>query len=355
MKAARWYAAKDVRVEETEIPVTGPKQIKIEVKFAGICGSDLHEYVHGPNLIPKDEPYLLTGHLGVTTLGHEFSGVIAEIGSEAHTHLKVGDRVVVEPIYKNPESPFITNGNYNLSSPLGFVGLSSNGGFAPYVVVEDYMVHKIPDTMSFEQGALVEPAAVAVHAVKSSGLEMGENVAIFGAGPIGLLCLQAAKAAGATTTFVIDVSETRLEKAKEVGADYVINGMDADIPEQIKKIVGEVGIDRVIDAAGVQATFENGLKSLKNGGTSLLVALFGKPVTLDAFDQVCREVTIKGVIAYRNVFPQVIELINSKQMDVEKLITSKIQLDQIVEEGFEKLIKDPSEVKILIDIAAAKS
>ena len=355
MKAARWYAAKDVRVEETEIPKVGSNQIKVEVKFAGICGSDLHEYVHGPNLIPKDEPYPLTGHIGVTTLGHEFSGVISEIGENASTKLKVGDRVVVEPIYKNPESSFIPNGKYNLSSPLGFVGLSSNGGFAPYVVVEDYMVHKIPDSMSFEQGALVEPAAVAVYAVKSSGLEIGESVAIFGAGPIGLLCLQAAKVAGATTTFVIDVSETRLEKAKEVGADYVINGMDNDIPEQIKKIVGNDGVDRVIDAAGVQATFQNGIDALKNGGTSLLVAFFGKPVTLDAFDQVCREITIKGVIAYRNIFPQVIELINSKQMDVEKLITSKISLDNIVEEGFEKLIKDPSEVKILIDIASTNS
>ncbi|PZP52702.1 MAG: butanediol dehydrogenase [Pseudopedobacter saltans] len=353
MKAARWYAAKDVRVEDTEIPVTGTKQIKIEVKYAGICGSDLHEYVHGPNLIPAKEPYPLNGHFGVTTLGHEFSGVISEIGVDAQTKLKVGDRVVVEPIFKNPDSPFIANGEYNLSEPLGFVGLNANGGFAPYVVVEDYMVHKIPDSMSFEQGALVEPAAVAVYAVVNSGLQIGESVAIFGAGPIGLLCLQAAKAAGATTTFVIDVSEKRLEKAKEIGADYIIKGTDSDIPEQIRKVTG-IGVDRVIDAAGVQPTFTNGIKSLRNGGTELLVALFGKPVTLDAFEQVCREITIKGVIAYRNIFPKVIELINSKQMDVEKLVTRKIELDNIVPEGFEALIKDPSEVKILINIGNVK-
>ena len=350
MKAARWYAAKDVRVEETAEPVVGTKQIKIEVKFAGICGSDLHEYVHGPNLIPSTEPYPLNNHFGVTTLGHEFSGVVTEVSEDSQTDIKPGDRVVVEPIFKNPKSPFVNSGEYNLSEPLGFVGLSANGGFAPFVVVEDYMVHKIPDSMTFEQGALVEPAAVAVYSVMQSGLKMGESCAIFGAGPIGLLCLQAAMAAGAGKTFVIDVSEKRLQKAKELGADYIINGLDSDIPEQIRKITG-LGVDRVIDAAGVQSTFTNGMKALRNGGTNLLVALFGKPVTFDAFDAVCLEKIVKGVIAYRNIFPQVIQLIDSKKMDVEKLVTRKITLDNIVNDGFEALIKDPSEVKILIDIA----
>lgn len=196
MKAARWYAAKDIRVEEANIPTPNDNQVKIEVKFTGICGSDLHEYTHGPQLIPVDNPYPLNGHQGTTTLGHEFSGVVEAVGKNV-TNVKKGDRVTVEPIFRNPESPFITTGEYNLSEPLGFVGLTSNGGFAKYTVVEDYMVHKMPDKMTFEQGAIVEPAAVAAYAIHQSGMKMGDTVLITGAGPIGLLTVQVAVATGA--------------------------------------------------------------------------------------------------------------------------------------------------------------
>lgn len=348
MKAARWHGAKDIRVEETEVSAPGKKQVRIEVKFAGICGSDLHEYTHGPQLIPFAKPYPLSGHQGVTTLGHEFSGVIESVGDEV-TGFKQGDRVVVEPIFRNPASPFIATGEYNLSEPLGFVGLTSNGAFAKYVVVEDYMVHKTPDGFTFEQGALVEPAAVAVYGVQQSGLSAGQSVLVAGAGPIGLLCVQAAIAFGATKVFVTDISEKRLEMARKVGATHVINATATDIPDQIRKITS-IGADVFLDAAGVQASFTTGIKSLRNGGTAVLVALFGKPVTHDALDQVLREITIKAIIGYRNVFPKVIDLIHTGRMKAEKLVTRKIALDDIVGDGFEALVNDPSEVKILVDL-----
>ncbi|WP_442589408.1 2,3-butanediol dehydrogenase [Pedobacter sp. AW31-3R] len=349
MKAARWYAAKDIRVEDAPIPVAEARQVKIEVQYAGICGSDLHEYSHGPMLIPKDKPYPLNGHIGVTTLGHEFSGIVTEVGAEVK-HIQVGDRVVVEPLFRNPDSAFITTGEYNLSEPLGFVGLTSNGGFAKYVVVEDYMVHQMPDEMTFKQGALVEPAAVAVYAVKSSGLKLGQTCVIFGAGPIGLLCVQAAIANGATKVVVVDVADKRLEKAMEIGATAVVNGKEENVVAQVRELTGG-GADVFIDAAGVQATYEAGIASLKNGGTALLVALFGKPVTTNAFDQVVREITIKGTIAYRNIFPEVMQLIATGRMPVEKLVTGNIELDDIVAEGFDALLGNPTHVKILVNIA----
>jgi (R,R)-butanediol dehydrogenase/meso-butanediol dehydrogenase/diacetyl reductase len=348
MKAARWHAAKDIRVEETNIPTPNSHQVKIEVKFTGICGSDLHEYNHGPQLIPYDKPYLLNGHQGTTTLGHEFSGIVDEVGKSV-SKFKKGDRVVVEPIFRNPESPFIAKGEYNLSEPLGFVGLTSDGAFAKYVVVEDYMVHKIPDDFTYEQGALVEPAAVAVYAVQQSGLSAGDTVLVSGAGPIGLLCVQAALAFGATKVFVSDMSEPRLAMAKKVGATQVFKASDTDIPQQIKNLTG-LGVDIFIDAAGVQASFSTGIASLRNGGTAMLVALFGKPVTHNALDQALRELTIKAIIGYRNVFPITIDLIHTGKMKVEQLVTKKIDLEHIVEEGFEALVNDPSEVKILVEI-----
>lgn len=348
MKAARWHAVKDIRVEEAQIPSANENQVKIEVKFAGICGSDLHEYTHGPQLIPTEKPYLLNGHKGVTTLGHEFAGVVVETGNNV-TQVKKGDRVVVEPIFRNPESPFIVTGEYNLSEPLGFVGLTANGAFAKYVVVEDYMVHKMPDKMTFEQGAIVEPAAVAAYGIQKSGMKMGDTVLVAGAGPIGLLTVQVALATGASQIFVSDVSESRLKKAKEIGATHTFDARDKDIPERIRKMTGR-GVDIFIDAAGVQASFDTGISSLRNGGTAVLVALFAKEVTHDALDQALRELTIKGIIGYRNIFPEVIALISSGGLPVEKLVTSVISLDEIVEKGFEALTKDPSEVKVLVDL-----
>lgn len=348
MKAARWHKAKDIRVEETAIPSPNDNQVKIAVKFTGICGSDLHEYNDGPQLIPVDEPYALNGHQGTTTLGHEFSGVVEEVGKNVK-NIKKGDRVTVEPIFKNPESPFISTGEYNLSEPLGFIGLTANGAFAKYVVVEDYMVHKMPDSMTFEQGAIVEPAAVAAYAIQRSGMKLGDTVLITGTGPIGLLTVQVALAAGASQIFVSDLSENRLKKAKEIGATHTFNAKDKVITQKIKEITGH-GVDVFIDAAGVQATFDTGINSLRNGGTAILVALFDKSVTHDALNQTLRELTIIGTAAYRNIFPEVIALISSGRLPVEKLITSVISLDEIVEKGFEVLTKDPSEVKILVDI-----
>ena len=348
MKVARWHAAKDIRVEETNIPNPDDNQVKIAVKFTGICGSDLHEYTHGPQLIPVDKPYPLNGHQGTTTLGHEFAGVVEEIGKNVKG-IKKGDRVTVEPIFRNPESPFIVTGEYNLSEPLGFVGLTSNGGFAKYVVVEDYMVHKMPDSMTFEQGAIVEPAAVAAYAIQRSGMKMGDTVLIAGAGPIGLLTVQVALATGASQILVSDLSENRLKKAKEVGATHTFDARNKDIPQKIREMTGN-GVDIFIDAAGAQASFDTGINSLRNGGTAVLVALFGQKVTHDALNQTLRELTIIGTAAYRNIFPEVIALISSGRLPVEKLITSVISLDEIVEKGFETLVNDPSEVKILVDL-----
>ena len=349
MRAARWYAAKDIRVEETEIPTPNKNQVKIAVKFAGICGSDLHEYTHGPQLIPVDQPFSLNGHQGTTTLGHEFSGVVEEVGKEVK-NIKKGDRVTVEPIFRNPESPFIATGEYNLSEPLGFVGLAANGAFAKHVVVEDYMVHKMPDSMTFEQGAIVEPAAVAAYAIQRSEMKMGNTILIAGAGPIGMLTIQVALATGASQVFVTDLSENRLKKAKEIGATHTFDARDKDISKKIKDITGK-GVDIFIDAAGAQASFDTGIDSLRNGGTAVLVALFGKKITHDALNQTLRELTIIGTAAYRNIFPEVIALISSGRLPVEKLVTSVISLDEIVDKGFEALTKDASEVKVLVDLS----
>jgi (R,R)-butanediol dehydrogenase/meso-butanediol dehydrogenase/diacetyl reductase len=159
-------------------------------------------------------------------------------------------------------------------------------------------------------------------------------------------------AAGAASTIVVDIAEKRLEKASELGATLIINGKEENIPQQIKSFTGGLGANVYFDAAGVQSTFTAGIASLRKGGRAILVAVFIKPLTLDALDLVRREITIKGTVCYRHIFPDVIKLIDTKQMDVERIITKKIKLDDIVKDGFEALMSDPSEIKILVDLAS---
>lgn len=178
---------------------------------------------------------------------------------------------------------------------------------------------------------------------------MGDTVLIAGVGPIGMLTIQVALATGASQIFVSDLSENRLKKAKEIGAMHTFDARDKDIPQKIKEMTGQ-GVDVFIDAAGAQASFDTGIDSLRNGGTAVLVALFGKKVTHNALNHTLRELTIIGTAAYRNIFAEVIALINSGKLPVEKLVTSVISLDDIVEKGFDALVEDPSEVKILVEI-----
>lgn len=330
MKAARYHAEKDMRVESTAVPSVNKKQVRIEVKYAGIRGTDSHEYFHGPILLPMKEPYLFNGHCDLTTMGHEFAGVVVEVGVDVNNNLiKIGDRVVVEPVFKNPDDPLITKGECNLPEPIGSIGLTANDGFAKYVVVEDYTVHKIPDNVSFEQGALVEPVVI-----------VGDTCVIFGAGPSGLLCLQAAMTAGATRIIVVETAEERLKKARQLGATLVINGKETNVSEQVKDYTGGLGADVYIDAAGVQETFTKGVASLRKAGRAVIVALFGEPIVLNASDLVLREIFIKGSASYGYIFAEVIQLIANKQ------------LDDIIKEGFESLVSDSSQIKILVHIDA---
>ncbi len=185
--------------------------------WAGICGSDLHEYLHGPIVIPVDGPNILTGEQAPLAMGHEFAGVIEDIGDDVDT-FKKGDRVVVNPLYTHGDkSP-----NLDLYDGFAFAGLASDGGFADYCILPASMVHKMPNGMSLEEGALVEPMAVTVQALKEGNFTFGQTCTVFGAGPIGLCMIIAAKAAGASKIIVFDLSEERLKKSERSRGDTCI-------------------------------------------------------------------------------------------------------------------------------------
>lgn len=348
MKAAMWYGQKDIQVKEIPVPEVTPGTVKIKVEYCGICGSDLHEYLAGPIFIPVDQPHPVSKGKAPIVMGHEFAGEVVEVG-EGVTDLKQGDRVCIEPIYHCGECPSCKRGHYNVCEKLGFLGLSGgSGGFAEYSVVPAKFAHKIPDQMTWEQAALVEPTAVAVHAVRQSDLNIGDTVAVFGTGPIGLLVIQAAKAAGASTIIAVEVSKERQEFAKNVGADYVINPLESDPVEEIRALTGGLGVDVTFEVAGIEVTINAAIQATRPEGNVVNVSIWEKPASIPLNQFVLTERKMTSIIAYRNIFPQVIQLIAKGQIKALELVTKKIGLDDIVGEGFEALTNSKSQVKILV-------
>jgi (R,R)-butanediol dehydrogenase / meso-butanediol dehydrogenase / diacetyl reductase len=348
LKAALWYDAKDIRVEQITEPIVDKDQVKIKVEYCGICGSDLHEYAAGPIFIPVGEPHPISNDKAPIVMGHEYTGEVVEIGANV-TDISIGDRVCVEPIYNCGKCASCLKGHYNVCEQLGFIGLSGGfGGFSEYSVLPSKMVHKIPENMTWEQAALVEPTAVAVHAVRQSELRIGDSVAVFGTGPIGLLVIQAAKAAGASQIIAVEVSPERREIAKQLGADVIINPIEVNPVEAIKQITNGLGVDIAFEVAGIEVTINTAIESTRSEGNVVNISIWEKPASIPMNNFILTERKMTSIIAYRNIFPQVIQLIANGRIQAAELITKKISLENIVSEGFEALIKNKAQIKILV-------
>ncbi|MDF7626742.1 2,3-butanediol dehydrogenase [Lactobacillaceae bacterium L1_55_11] len=346
MKAAVWHGVKDVRVEEVDQKPVGPDEVQVKVAYAGICGSDLHEYLEGPVFIPVEAADELTQGQAPLTMGHEFSGVVSKVGKNVKDY-QVGDHVSVNPT--------ITKGrladDVDVYDGYSFIGLSTDGGFAPYVNVPEKNLYPLPADFSLRLAATIEPTAVAVQAIKEADLKFGQKVVIFGAGPIGVLVAAAAKAAGATKIVVVDLSDVRLEKAQQMGATDVIN------PSQVDDTIAAIhelipgGADATFEVAGVQKTFEQAIDATRPRGTMVIVSIFAKPITFDPMQLMNSGVKVATTIAYsRESFQQTVDLVSSGQINVEPVITDEISLDDIVDRGFNALTQDKSQAKILIDL-----
>ena len=350
MKAARIYGKKDIRIEEIPVPKPNPNEVQIKVGYCGICGSDIHMYEDGFALPYKPHP--LTGKTVPITEGHEFSGQITKLGSWVEG-LKVGDRVAVEPIIACGHCENCLKGNYNFcTNAIGsdgsanFIGVSDDGGMAQYANVRSWFAHKIPDSLSYELGALVEPAAVAYEGIKRSGLIEGQTVAVMGAGPIGLMTAVLARIAGATKIYIDDVSKPRLAKAKELGFKNVLNPTEGDVVKEIHKTVPS-GVDITFECAGAQPTFDTAFEVTKSTGLLQIIALFGKPTTVNLTNFTMKGINIHNTLAYNNSFPAVIDMVNEHQDLFKQFITKKVNLDKAVE-AIKALVSDKSQVKILV-------
>lgn len=355
MKALRFHAAKDLRIEDIDnLPAPGPGQVAIRNRFVGICGTDLHEYAYGPIFIPK-APHPFTGAHGPQVLGHEFGGVVTAVGAGV-THVQPGDRVSVQPLIM-PRSGdyFADRGLFHLSPDLALAGLSwLSGGMAEGAVLNDYNVVKIPDTLSDEEAALVEPTAVAVYACNRGGVVAGHSVLVTGAGPIGMLTLLTARAFGATKLFVSDLNDTRLEIARQILPGVItLNPKRDDIGAAIRaQTEGGVGCDVALECVGNEKALGSCLDAVRKQGVIVQVGLHPGNSGLNWFNVTFKDVDVRGSWAYpTHLWPRVIDLIATGAIPASKVVTKKIRLDQAVTEGFDVLL-DPAgtQLKILIDL-----
>lgn len=358
MKALRFHAAKDLRIEEIANPPAQPPagQVLVRNHFVGICGTDLHEYAYGPIFIPK-EPHPFTGAHGPQVLGHEFGGVVEAVG-EGVTSVAKGDRVSIQPLIM-PRSGdyFADRGLFHLSTELALAGLSwHSGGMAEYAVLNAYNVQRIPDDMSDEEAALVEPTAVAVYSCDRGGVQAGSSVLVTGAGPIGMLTLLAARAAGAAQLFVSDINDARLEFAKTVLPDIITINPKRDNPGDVVRSLSEggVGCDVAIECVGNEHALKACVDAVRKQGVVVQTGLHPHENPLDWFQVTFKDIDIRGAWAYpTHYWPRVIRLIASGMLPAKHVVTKRITLDQAVTEGFDVLL-DPAgkHLKILIDLKA---
>lgn len=349
MRAVRYHGNRDVRVDDIPEPDVRPGTVKIAPEWCGICGSDLHEFLVGPETIPAvGNPHPITGEVVPIVLGHEFAGRIVEVGVGIDD-LAVGDRVAVEPIIRDNSCPACLSGDYNMCPLIGFHGLSGGGGgLADFTVVPRYMVHKLPPSISTEIGALVEPLAVGWHAVRRSGIRLGETAAVIGAGPIGLVTMLALRAAGAGLVAMVEISEARKQKATAMGADIVLDPTTDDVVATLRQMTGG-GVDVAFDASGNNATLTLALESVRAKGQVVNIALWEHPAEIDMFKFLFTEANLTSSLAYANDHAAVIAALAAGRLDAAPLISRRIPLEEIVSGGLDELIHNKDRnVKILV-------
>ena len=335
MLQARLVAPEKILLEEVKIPLVGEKQVLIRVKVCGICGSDIHSYkgkhpfVHPP-----------------IVLGHEFSGEIHQVGQGVRD-FSPGDRVTVEPNIVCGKCYNCVHGRYNICTNLKVIGcVGYDGAFSEYIVVPEDKVLKLPDDISFEKAALIEPTAVAVHAVRKAQQKVGDKVVVLGAGTIGLLVTQVANLAGAEKIIVTDLLDYRLEKAKNLGADEVIDPKSQDLVKLIHKEYGKDGIDLVYDCVGIEETISQAIQIARKGIRIMVVGVPEERIKVDLSLVQDRELEIVGSLMYiREDFATAIDLIQKGKIKAESLLTHRFKLKDIdkafhlVTEGKEKVLK----------------
>lgn len=295
-------------LREVPSPRPAPGEVLVRVRAAGVCGSDVHGFTGSTG---RRSP-------GVV-MGHEFCGTVEALGERVERH-RVGDRVVVQPIVSDGTCPQCRAGRPNLCLHRRGIGWSVNGGYAEFVSVPERNALPLPAEVSWHEGALVEPLAVALHAANLTPLEVGDTVAVLGAGPVGLLTVLALRLRGAGRVIVSDLSPHRLDLARRLGADEVIHAGGTDPVEEVRRLTVGHGADAVLEVVGITATVRQSVQMCRNGGHVTWVGNSAPTVEVPMQEVVTREITVRGAYAFVDEFARAVELLRSKRVDVTPLI-----------------------------------
>ena len=322
MKSAVFYGKHDLRVENSPMPNVGPEDILIQVKACGICGTDVHIYEGDKGAAEVTPP---------TILGHEFSGVIAEVGSNV-TKYKVGDRVCIDPNCYCGKCDFCRNGIAHYCTDMIGYGTTVNGGFAEYCSVNQRQVYKLGDNTTFEQGAMTEPVACCLHGMDMCNIHPGSNVVVIGGGMIGLLMLQLSKLAGAARVALLGPVESKRVVAKKLGADILIDPINENVEEELKK-AGMTWVNTVIECVGKTATIQQAIDIVGNKGTVMMFGLT-KPddtIAVKPFQIFQKEIELKSSFINPYTQKRALDLIDSGRLDVSSMVYAVESLENLAD------------------------
>lgn len=351
MKAAVYYGNRDLRVEDVAEPAGDlePHQVLLDVAACGICGTDLHEYADGP-LLTSPTPHPVNGYSLPQILGHELAGTVLDVGMDVRD-VRAGDRVTVIPAIFCGTCHFCLRGQQPHCLNMRSTGYSDAwGGFAARAVVGREQVVVLPDEVSLDEGAMIEPAAVAVWAVTRSGVVPGSRVLITGAGPIGALAALAASAAGATHVYVSETNAGRRQAIGEIGATEVFDPLVMDVPNELRERCDGLGVDVAIECSGNAAALATCIASVRARGTVGQTGIPLKPALVDLPRLTTHALNLVGCWCWpANDFGRIAGLVASGRLPVASVISRTIGIDDIVDDGFENLLAPgTTDTKILV-------
>ncbi len=328
-------------IAEMPVPEVGAEEVLVRVEACGICGSDVHGYdgSSGRRIPP-------------IVMGHEAAGTVAAVGEAVHGYA-AGERVTFDSTVYCGACAYCARGQINLCDNRQVIGVSCgdyrrHGAFAEYVVVPERILYKLPESISFAEAAMLEAVSVGLHGVRVSEPKGGETALVIGAGMIGLLTLQAARAAGCARVMIADVDETRLNLARQVGGDEILHCSGAELVAEVLRRTGGKGVDLAYEAVGRNETVAAAIDATRKGGTVSLIGNIAPEVTLPLQKVVTRQIRLQGSCASSGEYPQAIELIADVKIQVKPLITAVAAL----EEGprwFERLhAREPNLMKVIL-------
>ncbi len=341
MKALVLDDYNQLNYRDVEDPLPGPDDVLIQVKACGICGSDVHGMDGSTG---RRKPPLI--------MGHEASGVIIEAG-EAVKNRKAGDRVTFDSTIYPLNDWFTLKGHYNLSDNRQVLGVSPgeyrrDGAFAEKVIVPQHILYRIPDDVSFIEAAMVEPIAVAAHALNVSNFRPGNSALVNGSGMVGVFIIRLLKLFGASPVIAVDIDDSKLELALEFGADFVCNPKKADLHKTVLALTNNRGADYSYEAVGISETVKSSVLSTRKGGTVTLIGNLSADVNFPLQQVVTREITVQGSCAINGEYEMVLNLLEEKKIDVSKMISAVAPLSEGAR-WFERLYnKEPGLNKVIL-------